>query len=693
MPQHTTEQIRNVVLLSHSGAGKTSLSEAMLHTAGAIARLGKVDQGNTTSDYDPDEVKRKISIYLSLVPYEWQGHKLNVMDTPGYADFVGEARAAIRVADAAVFVVCAVSGVEVGMELTWGYADEREGQGIPRLVFVNKIERENADFFRVLGEIQGAFGKKCLPISLPIGAQDKFEGVIDLVAMKSYVQDKVGEVPPAMKAQAEGYREKLVEAVAETDDALIAKYLEGGALSEEEIQKGLRAATVRGSLVPVLAGSAHENIGITKLMDAICNYLPSPKDSGPITATNVRSKQEESIDPNPTGPLAALVFKTSADPYVGKMTYFRVYSGTLNSDSVAWNANREKQERVGQIYMLRGKAQEPMASVIAGDIGVVAKLTETSTGDTLCGKDRPLIFPVIKFPQPCISAAVYPKTLADLDKLGSSLTRIAEEDPSLRVSRDTDTAETVLSGMGETQLEVALEKAQRKFGVDLRMETPKVPYRETITVSTKSEYKHKKQTGGHGQYGHVCLDLEPMPRGTGSQFTESVVGGAVPRNYIPAVEKGVYEALQEGGVLARFPVTDIKVNLFYGSYHNVDSSDMAFKIAGSHAVRKGLSEAHPVLLEPIVKMKVTVPDSFTGDIIGDLNSKRGKVLGMSQQGGWNIIEGYAPLAEVQRYAIDLRAMTQGRGIFETEYSHYEEVPAHIAQRIIAAQEKEKAEKA
>jgi elongation factor G len=421
--------------------------------------------------------------------------------------------------------------------------------------------------------------------------------------------------------------------------------------------------------------------------------LPSPKDSGPITATNVRSKQEESIDPNSTGPLAALVFKTSADPYVGKMNYFRVYSGTLNSDSVVWNANREKQERVGQIYMLRGKAQEPMSSVIAGDIGVVAKLTETGTGDTLCGKDRPLIFPVIKFPQPCISAAVYPKTKADLDKLGSSLARIAEEDPSLRVSRDTDTAETVLSGMGETQLEVAIEKVQRKFGVDLRMETPKVPYRETITVTTKTEYKHKKQTGGHGQYGHVCLDLEPMPRGTGAQFTESVVGGAVPRNYIPAVEKGVYEALQEGGVLAHFPVTDIKVNLFYGSYHTVDSSDMAFKIAGSHAVRKGLAEAHPVLLEPVVKMKVTVPDSFTGDIMGDLNSKRGKVLGMSQQGSWNIIEAYAPLAEVQRYAIDLRAMTQGRGIFETEYSHYEEVPAHIAQRIIAAREKEKAEKA
>jgi len=691
MPQHTVEQIRNVVLLSHSGAGKTSLAEAMLYTAGAVTRLGKVDQGSTTSDYDPDEVKRKISIYLSMVPFEWQGLKLNIIDTPGYADFVGETRSGIRVADGAVFVICAVSGVEVGTELTWSYAGEQEGREIPRLIFVNKLERENADFSKVLGELQQTFGKKCIPITLPIGSQDKFEGIIDLVTLKAHSKDKEMEIPDSLKAQADEHREKLVEAVAETDDDLVTKYLEGEALSEEEIRRGLRVATLNGSVVPVLVGSAHENIGTVVLMDAICGYLPSPKDAGQITASNARSKQEEKVDPDAAGPLAALVFKTSADPYVGKLTYFRVYSGTVHSDSNVWNANKETQERVGQLYLMRGKAQEPVSNVIAGDIGAVAKLTETSTGDTLCGKDRPLMLTAVEFPHPCMSVAVHPKTKADMDKLGSSLARIAEEDPSLRVSRDVDTTETVLSGLGETQLDVAVEKMQRKFGVDIQVETPKVPYKETITTSTKAEYKHKKQTGGHGQYGHVFLELEPLSKGAGAEFGERVVGGVVPKNYIPAVEKGVVEALKEG-VLARYPVTDVKVTLYDGSYHTVDSSDMSFKIAGMHAVRKGLTEGHPVLLEPIVKMKITVPDNFTGDIMGDLNSKRAKVLGMNPQGGWNTIEANAPLAEVQRYAIDLRAMTQGRGIFETEFSHYEEVPAHIAQRIVAAREKEKAEK-
>jgi elongation factor G len=683
--------MRNVVLLSHSGAGKTSLAEAMLYTAGAITRLGKVDQGNTTSDYDPDEVKRKISIYLSMVPCEWQGLKLNVIDTPGYADFVGETRSGIRVADGAVFVVCAASGVEVGTELTWSYADKQGGRELPRLVFVNKIERENADFLKVLGELQVAFGKRCIPIALPIGAQDKFEGIVDLVTMKSYSQDKEGEIPDSLAGQADEYREKLVEAVAETDDDLITKYLEGEALSEEEIRTGLRAGTINGSIVPVLVGSAHDNVGTNMLMDAICSCLPSPKDAGQINAASSRSKQEESIDSDATGPLAALVFKTSADPYVGKLTYFRVYSGTLHSDSNIWNANKETQERIGQLYVMRGKAQDPVSNVIAGDIGAVAKLAETGTGDTLCGKDRPLILPAVEFPHPCMSVSVHPKTKADLDKLGPSLVRIAEEDPSLRVNRDTDTMETVLSGLGETQLEVAVDKMQRKFGVDVNIDTPKVPYKETINASTRAEYKHKKQTGGHGQYGHVFLELEPLERGTGSEFGNRIVGGVVPKNYIPAVEKGVVEALHEG-VLARYPVTDIKVTLYDGSYHTVDSSDMSFKIAGSHAVRKGLAEGQPVLLEPIVTIKITVPDSFTGDIMGDLNSKRAKVLGMNPQGGWNVIEAHAPLAEVQRYAIDLRAMTQGRGSFETEFSHYEEVPAHFAQKIISDREKEKAEK-
>jgi elongation factor G len=688
MPHYTTEQIRNVVLLSHSGAGKTALSEAMLYSTGAITRLGKVDQGNTTSDYDPDEVKRKSSIYLSLVPCEWQGMKVNIMDTPGYADFIGEVMAAVRVADSAVIVVCAASGVEVGTELSWGYSDE---QKIPRLVFVNKIDRENADFFKVLGELQEHFGKMCLPIELPIGAQQNFTGVVDLITMKAYSQNKEGEIPDSLRGQAEEFRDKLVEAVAETDDDLITKYLEGEALTEEEIHRGLRVATISGHVVPVLVGSAQENLGTTRLLDSVSHYLPSPKDRDPISATNTQTKQDETVDPDPTAPLAALVFKTSADPYVGKLTYFRVFSGTINSDSLVWNATRNSQERVAQLFMLRGKVQEPVPYLIAGDIGAVAKLAETNTGDTLCGKDHPLALPAIAFPLPTMSVAVHPKTKADLDKLGSSLARIAEEDPSLHVHRDAVTAETILSGMGEAQLEVVAEKMQRKFGVDVLIEIPKIPYKETITSPTRVEYKHKKQTGGHGQYGHVFLELEPLPRGTGNEFSSRIVGGAVPKNYFPAVEKGVFEALQEG-VLTKHPVVDIKVTLYDGTFHAVDSSEMAFKIASSHAMKKGLSEGHPVLLEPIMTMTITVPESFTGDIMGDLNSKRAKVMGMTPQGGWSVIEARAPLAEVQRYAIDMRSITQGKGTFQMELSHYEEVPAHITQRITAEEEKEKGAK-
>ncbi|MEA1958239.1 MAG: elongation factor G [Chloroflexota bacterium] len=688
MRQYTPEQIRNVVLLSHSGAGKTSLAEAMLYGAGAITRLGKIDQGSSTSDYDPEEIKRKISVYLSLLPCEWQGDKVNIIDVPGYPDFVGEVKAGIRIADAAIFVVCVASGVEVGTELSWGYADERK---LSRLIMVNKIDRENADFLKVVGDIRAKFGRHCLPITLPIGAQDKFEGVIDLISMKAYRQDKEGDVPDDLRAQAEEWREQLVESVAETDDELVSKYLEGEVLTEEELRRGLRAGTVQGNIVPILAGSAADNVAINSVLDAVCNYLPSPKDIGQIVATNVKSKQEESIASDPTGPLAALVFKTSADPYVGKLTYFRVYSGTIQSDSVVWNAAKETQERIGQLYMLRGKSQDPVSNTIAGDIGAVAKLAETTTGDALCGKERPLLLPGIEFPNPCMSASVHPKTKADLDKLGPSITRIAEEDPSLRVYRDSDTGETVISGMGEAHLDVVAEKMQRKFGVDILVQTPKIPYKETINKPSRSEYKHKKQTGGHGQYGHVLFELEPLPRGTGFEFENKVVGGSVPRNFIPAVEKGLAEGIPDG-VLARYPVVDVKVILYDGSYHPVDSSEMAFKIAASMALKKGLTDGNPVLLEPVVKLKITVPDSFTGDIMGDLNSKRAKVLGMNPQGGWNIIEAHAPLAEVQRYAIDLRAVTQGRGVFEIDFSHYEEMPAHQAQKIIAAREAEKAEK-
>ncbi len=673
MQHYRVENIRNVVLLSHTGAGKTSLAEAFLYNCGAITRLGRVDDGNTTSDYDPDEIRRRSSINLSVLPLEWKGNKVNVIDTPGYADFVAEVRAALRVADAAVIVICAASGVEVGTEQVWSYCDE---VGLPRLIFVNKIDREHADFYKTVAQIQADFGKKCIPVQLPIGAQDSFAGTVDLLTRTSS--------PP--EGESEPFFERLVEAVAETDDDLATKYLEGEELSEDELRAGLRAGVISGTIVPILVGTALDNKGIAELLDAIGQYLPSPKDRGKIIARDPNTEQEVAIEAEEEGPLSAFVFKTSADPYVGKLNYFRVYSGTLRSDSTVWNAGKGRAERIGQLYTIRGKAQEPTAQVSAGDIGAVAKLAETSTGDSLCSQAQPLAFTPISFPIPSLSVAVHPKTKADVDKLGTALSRLSEEDPSLSVRREPDTGETILSGLGEAHLEVAVERMRRKLGVDADLELPKIPYKETITTTTKAEYKHKKQTGGHGQYGHVFLELEPLSRGTGYEFGDRVVGGAIPKNYIPAVEKGVHEALHEG-VVGGYPVVDIKVTVYDGSYHPVDSSDISFKIAGAHALRKGVSQGEPVLLEPIMSVRITVPEDFTGDVIGDLNGKRARILGMSPQNGANLVEAQVPLSEMLRYATELRSMTQARGSFVMEFSHYEEVPAHITQRIIAESKK------
>jgi elongation factor G len=678
MEKYRAEQIRNIVLLSHNNAGKTTLCENMLFQAKAIPRLGRIEDGTTTSDYEPEETKRKISINLSLLPLEWNKTKVNLIDTPGYSDFVGEVKASLRAADGAVIVVSAAAGVEVGTELTWKYAEER---GLPRLMFVNKIDRENADFFKTVEQIQSQFGRKCVAAQLPIGAESSFEGVFDLISVKG------AKAPPSIADKVNKFHEKLVEAVAETDDNLITKYLEGTELTEEEIRSALRAATLAGKLVPILAGSALRNKGITELLNTICNYLPSPKDRGKFKAKNPQSQKEEEIEPDEAAPFAALVFKTTADPYVGKLTYLRVFSGAINSDSTVWNATRNRAERIGQLYTVRGKTQEAVPRIPAGDIGAVAKLAETNTGDTLCNKDKPLVLPPIEFPLPTLSVAVHPKTKADLDKLGSSLTRLCEEDPTLAIRKDADTAETVLSGMGDTHFDVSAEKMKRKFGVEVRIETPKIPYRETITIPVKSEYKHKKQTGGHGQYGHVWLRLEPLPRGSGTEFGEEIVGGAVPRNYIPAVEKGVNEAVKEG-VLAGYPITDMKITLFDGSFHAVDSSEISFKIAASYAIKKGMTQGNPVLLEPIMNLHITIPDNFTGDVMSDLNSKRARVLGMSPGDGINVIDAQGPLSELQKYAIDLRAITQGRGTYTMEFSHYEQVPAHVTQKIIAESKKE-----
>jgi len=541
----------------------------------------------------------------------------------------------------------------------------------------------------VVEQVQDRFGRNCIPIQLPIGSHTNFKGVVDLVNMKATDGTKEVEIDSSIESEANSFREKLVEAVAENDDDLTLKYLEGEEITSEEILRVLTEGIKTGKIIPILAGSALQNVGTAYLLDAICDYLPSPKEAEEITATNTQTKQPETIKVDSTSPLAALVYMTNADPYVGKLTHFRVYSGVIESNSQVWNAAKGQMERIGQLFVFRGKNQEAVPKISAGDIGVVAKLAVTGTGDTLSVKEHPLSLPSIEFPTPIYSVAIYPKTKTDVDKLGAVLYKIVEEDLTLRVRKDIDTAETILSGMGDAHVEVATERMQRKFGVGVNVETPKVPYKETVTAMVQAEYKHKKQSGGHGQYGHVCLEVEPLPRGEGFEFTERVVGGSVPKNYIPAVEKGVMESRHEG-ILARYPVVDVRVTLFDGSSHPVDSSEISFKIAASQALKKGLSQGQPVLLEPIYRLQVIVPEVFTGDIIGDLNTKRAKVLGMTPDGGNQIIEAQVPLAEIMRYAIDLRSITQGRGIYTIEYSHYEEVPAYQTQKIISERAQEKA---
>ena len=681
MAEYELKNICNLALLSHNSAGKTSLAEAILFNAKVINRLGKVDDGSSTSDYDPAEQKRNISISLSILPYEWQKKKINLIDTPGYPDFVGEVKSGIRVSEGVIVVVCAASGVEVGTEQVWGYAEEAS---LPRMIVINKMERENASFSRTVNEIQSKFGRQCVPIQVPIGAANGFQGIVDLLTMKGYTGTAAteSEIPDSLQGEVESFREKLVEAIAEVDDTLIEKYLGGEELSQQEMVAGLRQGVVTGKVIPILATSATKDIGVGLLMNAISDYMPSPAER------EIALADGSTMEPAEDGPLAALVFKTSADPYVGKLTYFRVYSGVFTSNSHVWNTTQDESERIGQLFILRGKNQEPTAQITSGDIGAVAKLNVTATGDTLGTQDKPLKVAFASFPAPVFSEAVYPKTKTDLDKLGASLSKLVEEDPTLQVRRDTTTNETIMSGLGDTQLEVAAEKMERKFGVSVNLETPKVPYKETITTSTKAEYKHKKQTGGHGQYGHVLIALEPLPRGAGREFGSKVVGGTIPKNYIPAVEKGFNEGVGEG-VLAQYPVDDIKVTVYDGSYHPVDSSEICFKIAGAGAMKKGLADGQPVLLEPIMDMKIKAPEEYTGDIIGDLNTKRAQVHGMNPENGMNTIDAQAPLAEVLRYSIALKSITQGKGTFTMEFSHYQEAPSAVTQKVIAAKQAEK----
>jgi elongation factor G len=680
MKEYKTDQIRNVVLLGHGGTGKTSLAEAALFSSGAINRLGRVDDGTTASDFEPDEVRRKQSISLSLIPVEWAGAKINLIDTPGYTDFVGEVRSGIRAADIGAIVVDAVSGLQVGTESAWSNAERDK---LPRVIIINRMDRENANFDQALGQLQARYGKKVAPLTLPIGAQDAFSGVVNVLDGKAYTGDKgaPAETPADMAGAIASAREQLVEAICEADDDLLGKYLEGEELGEEELTLALRKGIAAGVVCPVFATSAAKNIGVSKFLDALVADCPSPAE---VAARAAASGDELACDAS--GPLAAFVFKTAADPFVGRLTYLRVVSGAFKSDSHVWNANKNSDERVGNVLVLRGKTQEHVASLDAGDIGAVAKLANTATGDTLATKEKPVKLPPVDYPKPPYNLAVTPKGKADVDKMGPSLHRIAEEDPTLNVHRDDTTNEMVISGMGETHIEVAAERLKRKFNVEVDLHVPKVPYRETVTQKVEQEYIHKKQTGGHGQYARVAIKVEPN-KGKGYEFVDAVVGGSVPRNFIPAVEKGVHEALNEGA-LAHFPIVDIKVTLFDGKEHAVDSSEMAFKLAGSQALKMGALKANPVLLEPIMTMKIRVPESNTGDVMSDLNGKRAKVHGMSpEDDGTTIIDAEAPLAEVLRYATDLRSITQGRGSFEMQFDHYAELPAHMAQKVIAEAQK------
>ena len=667
MQSTSTSLLRNIVLLSHSGAGKTSLAEACIFATGSISRMGKVEDGNTVSDYEPEEIKRGGSTQLSLVPCNWNQHKLNLIDTPGYADFLAEVSSGIRVADGAMLVLAAPAGIEAGTEQMWGTLEK---ESIPRIIVVNKMDRENAEFSRNVKSIQERFGRNCVPTHWPIGSDATFEGVIDLL-------DDGQEHPTDLGDTITEAKDQLIEVIAESDDELATKYLEGEEIKNEELRDALARGVISGSVVPILPASATLGIGIKEVLNSMSQCLPSPSE-----VNRSSSSDTEGLDGyGSEGSFAALVFKTTADPYVGKVSYFRVYSGSVQSDTQIWNTNKEQAERVGQLFTVNGKNQEQVARLDVGDIGAVGRLSSTTTGDTLCQKETPWTLPGIQFPDANHTVAVYPKSKQDVDKMSSTLTRIAEEDPSLRISREPSTGEILLTGLGDTHVEMAEEKIRRKFGTDLVLQVPKVPYRETITISTKVEYKHKKQSGGHGQYGHVFLELEPLSSGSGFEFGSKVVGGSVPREYFPAVEKGIVKSLDEGSV-AGYPVVGVKVVLYDGSFHPVDSSGMSFEIAGGHAFRKGLSMAQPVLLEPVMRAQITVPDSFTGEVTGDLNTKRARILGMTPEEGYTVIDVDVPQSEMLRYSTDLRSLTQGKGSYSMEFDHYDQVPAHMSQKVV-----------
>ncbi|HLV80610.1 MAG TPA: elongation factor G [Chthonomonadaceae bacterium] len=688
MKTYGIQAIRNVGLFGHQGVGKTSLAEALLFTSGAIDRMGRSDDGSATTDFDPEEQRRHISINVALAPVEWHDSKINVVDVPGYLDFQGEVKCALSVVEAAILVTPAQGEPEVGFEIAWDLAAERK---LPRAVFVNKMDRENADYAQVVQALRARYGTSIAPVMLPIGSAEGFKGVVDLVEMKAFVGSgksvQCMEIPADCLDEAQRYRELLIESAAEGDDALIEKFLNGEELSHDEVVHGLHAGIDAGKVVPVLCGSATKDIGMSDLLDIIVHEFPNPTEVGRVHGKHPQSGAEESREASDNAPVSALVFKTIADPFLGTLNYFRVLSGVLKSGATLLNATRGREERIGQIYHARGKNQENTNEVHAGDIGVTAKLADTRTGDTLCDPAKPIILDTPDIGEPIFEQAVVAKTKVDEDKMGPALQRVAVSDPAFRFHRDPETGQTVISGAGETHLGIVVERL-KKFGANVDVVERKVPYRETITTKAEGQGRHKKQTGGRGQFGDCWIRMEPN-RGAGFEFVDAIVGGAIPRQFIPAVEKGIRQAL-ENGILAGYPVVDFKVTCYDGSYHDVDSSEAAFVMAGILAFNNVAPKAGPIILEPIMSVEVQMPETMLGDVMSDLTGKRGRIVGTESAGpGKTLLRATVPQAEMLRYAIDLRSITRGRGTFRAEVDHYEEVPAHIAQTIIANHKKER----
>jgi len=689
--KYPLDKVRNIGIMAHIDAGKTTTTERILFYTGKTHRLGEVHDGAATMDWMVQEQERGITITSAATTCEWKGHNINIIDTPGHVDFTVEVERSLRVLDGAVAVFCSVGGVEPQSETVWRQADK---YGVPRIAFINKMDRVGADFFRGVDMIRTRLGANPLPIQIPIGSEDTFRGVVDLVTKKAVIYtDDLGtqsaetDVPEDLVDTVEEYRTKMIEAVAELDEELMMKYLEGEELTEAEIRAGIRKGTLATKFTPVLCGSAFKNKGVQLLLDAVVYYLPSPVDLPPVKGTAVGDNQtvleRKSADDEP---FAALAFKIMADPYVGKLAFFRVYSGTLKSGSYVLNSTKNKRERFGRLLKMHANYREDIDMVSAGDIAAVVGLKDISTGDTLCDEKNPIVLESMEFPDPVIDIAIEPKTKADQDKLGLSLARLAEEDPTFRVRIDHETGQTVISGMGELHLEIIVDRLLREFKVEANVGKPQVAYRETIRSKVQVEGKFVRQSGGRGQYGHVWLELEPLEPGTGFVFENKIVGGVVPKEYIGPVEAGIKDAMQTG-VLAGYPVVDVKATLFDGSYHEVDSSEMAFKVAASMAFKDGAKKANPVILEPIMKVEITTPEEYMGDIMGDFNSRRGRIEGMEMRTGAQVIRGYVPLSEMFGYATNLRSISQGRASYSMQFSHYEEVPRNIAEEIISSQSK------